>query len=185
MSVANSMAACALASGPPALSPPSFEGHDWLYILNLFVFLAGTGVCAMLFLKLATDSVRCLLAPENSPDHDGWSSPIQLYRRIGMLWSFAFALRCFAEMQSLWRWGPLDAHGDGRGMALKRMLDPISADIGFLGLALLFLSLPGITYQLRKEPHPINMWISLPLLKRPGGLVLCYLGCAIAVVVFR
>lgn len=168
-----------------ALSPPSFEGHDWLYVLNLFVFLAGTEVCTMLCLKLLVDSIRCLLAPKDSPNHDAWRSPIQLHRRIGILWSGAFALRCFSEMQSLWRWGPLDLHGDGRGLALKRMLDPIAADIGYLALALFFLSLPGITEQLRKEPFPINMWTSLPLLKRPGGVILCCLGAAIAVVVFR
>lgn len=224
MTASTSLAARAVAAGPPTLAPPSFEGHNWLYVLNLFYFLAGTELCGMLFFKMATDTVLCWLAPADvpsgerwygrvalagrfpswrpwrvavlsfvlrwigpakTPDHDDWKSPIMLHRRIGMLWSGGFAIRCFSEMQSLWRWYPLDPVGTGRGLALKRVLDPAAASLGFVGLILFFLSLPGITEQLRKEPFPVDMWTSLPLLKRPLGVCVCCLLASIAVVVFR
>lgn len=238
MSAIHSLAAQAVAAAPPTLAPPSFEGHDWLYILNLFIFLAGTELLTALMVKLLIDHLLCAIAPYEvpagemwwsrdllatrvhlprsrrrwlawmlqqletglvalisilmrffgpaaKPGSDDWRSPIMLHRRIGILWSGAFALRCFSEMQSLWRWYPLDPVGTGRGLALKRMLDPVAADIGYLAIAIYFLSLPGITEQLRKEPFPVDMWTSLPLLKRPAGVVLCCLGAAIAVVAFR
>lgn len=224
MTASTSLAAQAVAAGPPTLAPPSFEGNNWLYVINLFVFLAGTELCFMLFLKMTIDTVLCWIAPatvpagekwysraalrsrfprwgafrisalylllrsigpRKAPGHDDWKSPIMLHRRLGMVWSGAFTIRCFSEMQNLWRWYPLDPVGTGRSMMLKRILDPIAADIGYLALAIYFLSLPGITEQLRKEPFPVDMWTSLPLLKRPLGVVLCCLGAATAVVVFR
>jgi hypothetical protein len=40
----------------PTLSPPSFEGHDWLYVINLFAFTAGFALFVMITGKLTIDS---------------------------------------------------------------------------------------------------------------------------------
>jgi hypothetical protein len=114
-----------------------------------------------------------------------------LLRRIGIMLAASASLLCFSQMQSLWRWYPLDPLGTGRAPGLKRLLDPfaitgmLAAFAAFAAFATFILSLPGMTEQLRKEPFPLDMWTSLPLLKRPGGVVLCCLGAAIAVVYFR
>lgn len=169
----------------PALAPPSFEGKDWLYVINLFIFPLGMQMFGALCIKLLWDMISCARAPVSSPDHDEWRSPIQVVRRTFILIAAGFCLRCFSETQSLWRWGALDPAGSGRNMALKRMLDPIAFGLGTAGVAVFFLSLPGLTAQLRKRPYPISMWTSLPLLKRPAGAVLCFIGAALAVVYFR
>lgn len=185
MSAFTVLAAMAAAATPPPLAPPSFEGNDWLYVVNLFIFPLGMQIFGALFLKLCWDHWACLRAPVDSPNHDAWHSPIQVLRRTFIFISAGFALRCFSETQSLWRWYTLDPTGEGRNMALKRMLDPIAFGLGTAGVAIFFLSLPGLTEQLRKRPFPISMWTSLPLLKRPAGAVLCFFGAAVAVVVFR
>ncbi|MEH3107160.1 MAG: hypothetical protein PGN09_07720 [Sphingomonas fennica] len=173
----------AVAAVPPTLAPPSFDGHGWLFVLNLFVMTAGFILPLMLAGKLAIDSWRCWRARD--VNHDGWRAPIQLWRRIGFCMAFGFALRNGAEAYSLWCWNPAEVAQSAFALTFKRVLDPIAAGFGYAGLGQFFLALPGITEQLRKEPFPVSMWTSLPLLKRPAWVVLLCFIAATAVVVFR
>lgn len=165
-----SLAAQAVIGGPQTAAPPSFDGHGWLVVVNLTVFTAGFYLLVALGLWLVGQWWRYRHI-------DRWRDPVTIYRRIALAWAIGFALRCFGEAYSIWAWNPADPAATGAALHLKRFLDPIGAGFGFAGIFQLALTLRGMTPQLRKRPFPVDMWVSLPMMKRPALVViLCFVG---------
>lgn len=176
--VSNSLAAVAVAQGPQTAAPPSFDGLGWLVVMNLTVFTAGFYLLVALSLWLLSEMWRYRRV-------DAWRDPVTIYRRIGLAWSIGFALRCFGEAYSIWGWNPADPMATATALQLKRFLDPISAAFGLVGIAQFVLTLPGMKPQLRKRPFPLDMWATLPMLKRPALVVLLCFAGAVGVTLTR
>lgn len=172
---ANSIAKRAVESLPATAAPPSFDGLGWLYALNLTVFTAGFYLLLMLagWLWFEMRKYR---------GQDKPSDPINVWRRVGFLISVGFCLRCGAEAFNLWAWDTTDPTATSNALQAKRFLDPIGAAFGFAGVATFALSLRGMTWQLRRQPFPVNMWASLPMMKRPAAIVALTLFASIGVV---
>lgn len=176
--VSNSLAAVAVAQGPQTAAQPAFEGHGWLVVANLTVFTAGFYLLVALTVWLLSEMWRYRRV-------DGWHEPVTIYRRIGLAWAIGFALRCFGEAYSIWAWNPADPAATAMALHLKRLLDPVSAGFGLAGIAQFVLALPGMKPQLRKRPFPLDMWATLPMLKRPALVVLLCFAGAVGVTLTR
>ena len=173
-----SLAAQAVANGPMTVAPPSFQGHGWLVVANLTTMTAATLIAAMV--------VTFLL-------RDGWIyrmrerglTPARLWRLIGLLFATGIMLRCGVEAANIWGWDP-HRPGETAGYLLaKRLVDPVAVCCGVAGLSLFIVSLPGMLVQLRKEPLPLAMWQSLPIMRNMVALALLSLIAAIGVVSTR
>jgi len=171
-------AAQAAASGASTIAPPSFDGHGWLFALNLGFRTAAFGVLLWLVITLATTLYR-------NRRRDRPRDPITVYQTIGLLISVGFCLASGAEAVSLWHWNPENPAAYTRAMTAKRLIDPVAVSFGLSGIALFFVSLPGISAQLRKRPFPINMMASLPMLRQPSWIVALSLIAATGVVLTR
>jgi hypothetical protein len=173
-----SFAAQAVARGPHTVAPPSFDGHGWLVVINLVVM---TGAMVM-----ATTTVAGLIGDAwRTRSRDRHNDPIAVWRIPLICFATAMALRTGVEALILWGWNPLDPVGTGWLQTFKRFVDPFSVAFGLVGLAVVELSKRGMGAQLLKRPFPINMWASLPMLKRPAMVCLLALIAAIGVVSTR
>jgi hypothetical protein len=173
-----SFAARAVADGPPTVAPPSFDGHGWLVVLNLAVMTFAT-VVALMF---AVDAIR---AWHRNRSVDRPSHPVSIWRWAGFCFAMGIFLTRGADAVVLWNWNIRDPAGTGWWLTFQRFIDPIAMSFGLTGLALLYLSARGMVVQLRRRPFPIDMWSSLPMLKRPAYIALLSLIAAIGVVSTR
>ena len=174
----SSFAARSVAEGPHTLAPPSFDGHGWLVVINLALMTAATVLALMVVVKLVGDQWR-------HHHRDPWKSPASIYRLIGVLFSAGITLRCGAEAICLWGWNPADPATTGQYLMLKRLVDPFAVLCGLSCLVVYILSEPGMIEQQRKVPWPINMWLSLPMVRRMIWIVALSLIAAIGVVSTR
>jgi hypothetical protein len=174
----SSLAAQAVADGPMTVAPPSFDGHGWLVVLNLGAMTAAFMIAMMVLVLLASDWWRCRKV-------DRVLSPAWLWRLIGILFATGITLRCGGEGLVLWGWNPRAPEETSVMLLAKRLVDPVAVTCGLSGLFLFILSLPGVMRQLRREPFPIRIWQTWPVLRRMGWLALSSLAAAAAVVSLR
>lgn len=176
--VNSSLAAQAVAGGPATVAPPSFDGHGWLVVINLACMTFAT-VVALMF---AIDAIR---AARRNRGRDLPSHPVSIWRRAGFCFAMGiFITRGFGALV-LWNWDPLKPAATGWYLTLQRFADLPAMAFGLAGLAFFYLSAPGMTAQLRRRPFPIDMWASLPMLKRPAWIALLSLIAALGVVSTR
>lgn len=174
----SSLAAEAVARGPHTLAPPSFDGHGWLVVINLVVMTGALVMASTTVAGLVGDAWR-------TRRRDRRNDPIAVWRWPLICFAAGMALRTGVEALNLWGWNPLDPVGTGWLQTMKRFVDPISVSLGLVALAIIELSKRGMGQQLLKRPFPINMWASMPMLKRPAMVCLLALIAAIAVVSTR
>ena len=179
-----SYAAQAVAAGPQTLAPPSFNGNGVLVALNLGVFTAGFFIMLAVAVTLSGQIYRRARGTDGRPP-DRWNHPVTIWRGIGLLVASAGVIRFGFAAATLWGWNPLNPAYTGWLLTLQRVFDPIAAVLGLIAISMFVLSERGMVEQLRKEPFPLNMWASLPMLKRPAIIVLLSFACAIGVVSTR
>jgi hypothetical protein len=175
---AQSVAAEAVRAGPISFAPPSFNGDPSLFLFNLFIMTAATFLGAMMVGKQASRIWSSRLA-----DHP--LEPVTLYRGITLLAALGLTLRCGAAALELWGWNPDDPVTVARVVMAKRWIDPIAVGCGFLWMVIVILGEPGIEFQLRKAPMPIDMWSRWPVLVRAGAIVILSFVAALAAVCLR
>lgn len=173
-----SFAAQAVAKGPMTAAPPSFDGHGWLVVLNLAAATFAT-VIAIMF---AVDAIRAI--------HRNWGKdlrnhPVTIWRWAGLCFAMGIAITRGASAMALWNWDPRNPTGTGWFLTLQRFLDLPAMCFGVAGLGILYLTSRGMVPQLRRRPLPIQLWASLPMLRRPAGIALLSLIAAIGVVSTR
>ena len=174
----SSLAAQAVAKGPMTAAPPSFDGHGWLVVLNL---AASTFACVVAIM-FAVDAVRAIRRNWGS---DRRNHPVSIWRYAGLCFALGIAITRGASATVLWNWDPLNPAGTGWFLTLQRFLDPLAMAFGITGLGILYLTARGMVPQLRRRPLPIQLWASLPMLKRPAGIALLSLIAALGVVSTR
>lgn len=174
---ANSLAAVVVeAVGSPA--PPSFNNNPNLFLWNIFLMTAGTFLGLMMVGRQAGRIWK-----QRQWDHP--FDPVTLYRLVTLLAATALFLRCGAEALSLWGWNPADPVTAARAMMAKRIIDPVSLLCGFTWMTLVLLGEPGIEFQLRKSPLPVDMWSRWPVLVRALLVIILSFAAALVAVVFR
>ncbi len=174
----SSFAAQAVAKGPMTAAPPSFDGHGWLVVLNL---AAATFACVVAIM-FAVDAARAI---GRNWGKDLKSHPVSIWRGAGLCFAVGIAITRGASAMALWNWDPRNPTGTGWFLTLQRFLDLPAMCFGVAGLGILYLSSRGMVAQLRRRPFPIDMWASLPMLRRPAGIALLSLIAAIGVVSTR
>lgn len=174
----DSIAADAVASGPRSAAPPSFDGHGWLVVVNLAFMTA----CFVLFSMLAVNMAVSMWA---NRAQDSWRHPVTIWRMIGLLLGVAGFIRFGFGAAVLWGWNPDYPDATGLLLTLQRVFDPIAALCGVAAIATFKVSERGMVEQLRRRPFPIDMWSSLPMLKRPAAIAILSLIAAIGVVSTR
>lgn len=172
-----SLAAQAVADAG-TLAPPSFDGHGWLVVINLATMSAATLIAAMVVGLLLSQAWSARRADR------GWA-PARLWRIAGLCFSIGMVLRCGAGALELWGWNPHDPVTTGRFLLWKRAIDPVAVAFGLTGLSVFTLSAPGIVWQLRREPFPVDLWQSWPIVRRMLAVVTLSLIAAIGVVSTR
>ena len=154
--------------------PTSFGGDGQLFGLNLFLMTAF--MC--LGLMLAGSMARAIVAHRrvDRPRH-----PVTIWRAAWLLAGGATFLRCGAEAMNLWAWNPADPVTTARVLMAKRWIDPVALVLAGGWMVLVILANSAMEEQLRKQPFPVNMWASLPSLRRPAAVVLLSLVAAVGV----
>lgn len=178
MSAANSTAAQSVAQGPSTFAPPSFNEDPSLFLFNLFVMTAATFLGAMMVGKQGNR-----IWTQRLYDHP--LEPVTLYRTITLLAAAGLTLRCGAAAMELWGWNPADPETTARVLMAKRWIDPIAVGSGLLWMAIVILGEPGIEFQLRKAPMPVEMWSRWPVLARAGAIIALSFIAALAAVCLR
>lgn len=173
-----SYAAQAVANGPMTAAPPSFDGHGWLVAINLGLFTAAAIIGAM----LAWDQVKHIW---RNRKRDLRGHPVTIWRLTGLCWFSAIALRSGIAAATLWRWSPTDPVGTAAALTMQRFVDPVALSLAMAGMVLFTLSSRGVVEQLRRQPLPIRMWLSMPMLRRPLYILFLSLAAAIGVVTLR
>lgn len=178
MNNSSSLAAQAVAKGPMTAAPPSFDGHGWLVVVNL----AGATFACVVAIMFAVDAVRGIRRNwgRDMPNH-----PVSIWRYAGLCFALGIAFTRGASALALWNWNPLDPVGTGWFLTLQRFLDLPAMCFGVTGLGILYLTSRGMVPQLRRRPLPLQLWASLPMLRRPAGIALLSLIAAIGVVSTR
>lgn len=178
LSGAGSLAAQSIIDGPGTLAPPSFEGLGWLVVINLSAMTASFLFASALMMNMAIELWI-------HRKYDRLLNPVSLWRCCGLLIGFAGTLRFGAEAMVLWGWDPDTPNTSGLFTTIKRFVDPIAA-LSVVGCMAIFkLSERGMVAQLRKRPFPIDMWASLPMLRRPAIIAALSLFAAAGVVSLR
>lgn len=175
---ARSFAAKAVASGPATVAPPSFDGQGWLVVINLAIMTAAF----VLAIMMVVDLIRHIWRRRRV---DRPSHPVTVWRAMVLCFSIGIALRSGAAAIVLWGWNSLRPEETGALLVLQRMVDPIAVAFGLTGLAIAYLSSPGVVFQLRRRPHPLDFWTKLPMLWRPAAIVGLAFGAALGVVATR
>lgn len=178
MSAGQSLAARAITEGPVTAVPPSFNDGESLYLFNLFLMTAATFLGAMMVGKQASR-----IWGQRSYDYP--LEPVSLYRAITLCFAIGITLRCGAEAMFLWGWNPDDAVTSARVSMAKRWIDPIAVAFGCMGMAIVVLGEPGVEFQLRKAPLPVDMWSRWPVLARALAVVVLSFIAALAAVCLR
>lgn len=174
----DSLATQAVAQGPLTAAPPSFDGQGWLFVVNQTFFSAGFCLTVMFIAWMLYYVLR-------NRGRDLWNHPVTLWRWTLILIAASFCLRWGAEAFNLWSWDPRYPEQAAFALVLKRFVDPVGGALGLAGLALSALAARGMVPQLRKQPFPVDMWASLPMLRRPLAVVAFTFVTVIAVVSFK
>lgn len=177
MSASNSMAAHMVRNAGSTL-PTSFNNDDRLFGLNLFLMTAFTCLGLMLAGRMARTLWR-------DRGQDALLHPVAIWRLAWFFAGVAAFLRCGAEAMNLWAWSPTDPITTARVLMAKRWIDPAALILAAAWMLLVTLASPGMEQQLRKRPFPIDMWASLPALRRPAAVVVLSLIAAVGVAVTR
>lgn len=168
----------AVADGPATVAPPSFDGHGWLVVINLAMMTAAFVLATM----MVVDLIRRIWLRRRT---DLKSHPVTIWRLMLLCFAFGIAVRSMGAAAVLWGWNPLQPGETATLLLMQRMLDPIALLSGLAGLALAYVSAPGIVKQLRRDPFPVNFWTKRGMLKRPATIVALSAVAAIGVVVTR
>ena len=163
---------------PETVTPPSFGGQGWLFLINLWLMSAGAALMASLLKWQVFDWFKHRRI-------DGFRTPASLYRVIGILIASGLFVRCLAGAIELWAWNPGDRATTVWALQFKRLMDPVALTFGMTGLALFSLALPAIMFQLRREPFAIPFWPSWRALRGPLTLTVGTLAMAIGLVATR
>ncbi|WP_174296991.1 hypothetical protein [Sphingomonas bacterium] len=174
---ATSLAARMVRSAGSAL-PTSFDGDGQLFGLNLFLMTAFMCLGLMLAGSMAQAIVRN--RRRDRPRH-----PVTIWRAAWMLAGSAVCLRCGTEAMTLWAWNPAEPVATARVLMAKRWIDPAALVIAGGWMVLVILANAAMQEQLRKQPFPVNMWASLPSLRRPAAVLLLSLVAAVGVACTR
>jgi hypothetical protein len=161
-----------------ASAPPSFDGQGWLFVINLWTFTAGFYLTLMFVAWQGWHIWR-------NRGRDGPRDPVTIWRVTLLLMAAGLCLRCGGEAFNLWAWDPRMPEQSTRALTFKRFVDPFALTFGMAGLTIGALSARGLVEQLRKRPFPIDVWASLPMLRRPAAVVALTLCASIGVVTFR
>lgn len=175
---AKGYAAKAVAAGPATVAPPSFDGQGWLVVLNLAIMTAAF----VLAMMMAVNQVRHIWRRWRT---DRPSHPVTVWRAMVLCFAIGIGLRSGGAAIVLWGWNPLRPDDTGALLLLQRMIDPVAVAFGLTGLAIAYLSAPGVVYQLRRRPLPLDFWTKLPLLWRPAAIVALSVAAAVGVVATR
>lgn len=175
---ASNLATRAIEALPDTAAPPSFDGHGWLFLLNLWLMSAATLLMLRLLMWQAQDWWRWRRV-------DGLRSPAAVYRAIGMVVATAIMIRCGAEALVLWAWNPQDAVTTAWAQTAKRLMDPWAVTFGLSGVALFAAALPSMLTQLRRTPYPVPFLPARKHLAKPVLIIACTFVAAIGLVVTR
>lgn len=162
----------------PSPAPPSFNNNPSLFFWNLLLMTSGFFLGLMMIGRQGS-----LIWRQRRYDHP--LDPVSLYRIVTLLAGGALTLRCGAEALSLWGWNPTDPVTTARALMAKRIIDPLSLMLGFAWMSIVLLGEPGIEFQLRKAPLPVDMWSRWPVLARAVLVVILCFAAALVAVVFR
>lgn len=174
----SSLAELAIAMGPGSPAPPSFDGHGWLVVANLAVFTAMFVIATM----FAADQVKMLW---RNRKRDTWAHPVTIWRLLGLCLFLHGTLRYGTGAAVLWIWNPVDPESTAAALTMQRFIDPLAALFGLAAMCLFTLSAKGLVAQLRREPLEVDIWLSLPMLRRPALIAVASLVAAIGVVSLR
>lgn len=158
--------------------PTSFNNDGALFGLNLFLMTAFMCLGLMLAGRMAR-------AMRRDREQDELLHPISIWRLAWFFAGVAAFLRCGTEAMNLWAWSPADPVTTARVLMAKRWIDPVALSLAAVWMLLVTLASPGMEQQLRKRPFPIDMWASLPALRRPAAVVLLSLVAAVGMAVTR
>ena len=158
--------------------PGSFDNDGQLFGLNLFLMTAFMCLGLMLAGRMAAALWR-------DRGRDRLRHPICIWRLGWMMAGAAAFLRCGTEAMNLWAWNPLDPVTTARVLMAKRWVDPAALVLAGGWITLVTLADAGMEQQLLKRPYPVNMWASLPALRRPAAVVLLSLVAAVGVACTR
>ena len=158
--------------------PGSFDGDGQLFGLNLFLMTAFMCLGLMMAGRMAAEMWRW-----RRRDHV--RHPVTIWRLAWMLAGIAVFLRCGTEAMNLWAWNPADLLTTARVLMAKRWIDPLALLLAAGWMTLVTLANAGMQEQLLKQPYPLNMWASLPTLRRPLAVVLLSLVAAVGVALTR
>lgn len=170
--------AAAMVRASDTTMPVSFGDDGRLYALNLFLMTAFTSLGLMLAGRMARAIWR-------DRRRDRMRHPLSIWRLGWLLAGLAVFLRCGAEAANLWAWNPADPVTTAQVLMAKRWVDPAALVLGAGWMTLVTLADAGMQEQLLKRPYPVNMWASLPALRRPAAVVLLSLVAAIGVACTR
>ena len=157
-----------------SLWPAGFDGDGTLYGLNLFLMTAFTCLGLMLAGRMARAAWR-------DRGRDRLRHPIGIWRLGWAIAGLAVCLRCGAEAANLWAWNPADPVTTARVLMAKRWVDPAALVLAAGWMTLVTLADAGMAEQLLKRPYPVNMWASLPALRRPAAVLALSLVAAVGV----
>jgi hypothetical protein len=158
--------------------PLSFASDSRLFALNLFLMTAFTCLGGLVAAKMARALWR-------SRHLDRLRAPVSVWRLAWLFAGLAACVRCGTEAVNLWAWNPADAETTALVLMAKRWIDPLALLLAGGWMTLVTLASPGMEAQLRREPHPVPFWASLPELRRPAAIVLLSFAAAVGVAVTR
>ena len=176
-SAAQGVAATAVRAAGSAL-PASFDNDGQLFGLNLFLMTAFMCLGLMLAGRMAAALWR-------DRGRDRLRHPLAIWRLAWLMAGAAAFLRCGTEAMNLWAWSPLDPVTTARVWMAKRWVDPAALVLAGGWMTLVTLADAGMAEQLLKRPYPVNVWASLPALRRPAAVVLLSLVAAVGVACTR
>lgn len=173
MSAATSTAA-QMVRAAASMFPASFNNDGRLFGLNLFLMTAF--MC--LGLTMTGRMARAIWVNRgiDRPRH-----PVTIWRLAWVCAGAAAFVRCGSEAMNLWAWSPTDIATTARVLMAKRWIDPVALLFAGAWMVLVILSNDAMERQLCKRPYPIDMWASLPSLRRPLAIVLLSLFAAVGV----
>lgn len=157
-----------------SMLPTSFNNDGQLFGLNLFLMTAF--MCLGLVIAGRMSRAIWVNRVSDQPRH-----PVTIWRLAWCCAGTATFLRCGTEAMNLWAWSPIDITTPARVLMAKRWIDPIALMLAGGWMVLTILSNDAMEQQLCKRPYPINMWASLPSLRRPLAIVILSLIAAVGV----
>uniref|UniRef100_UPI0035CBE74C hypothetical protein n=1 Tax=uncultured Sphingomonas sp. TaxID=158754 RepID=UPI0035CBE74C len=157
-----------------SMLPTSFNNDGQLFGLNLFLMTAF--MCLGLTMAGRMSRAIWVNRVSDQPRH-----PVTIWRLAWLCAGAATSLRCGSEAMNLWAWSPVDITTTARVLMAKRWIDPVALMLAGGWMVLVILSNDAMERHLCKRPYPINMWASLPSLRRPLAIILLSFIAAVGV----